>query len=96
MKLNVEVPRNLASLAKSLDFTLVYISTGVPFTHLQSHANSGFISDYVFDGKAPPYTPTALTNPLQAYGKSKRDGEVEVLKAGEQGASVVVLRVPIL
>jgi RmlD substrate binding domain len=58
--------------------------------------DSGLIIDYVFDGKAPPYIPTAVTNPLQGYGKSKRDGEVEVLKAGEEGASVVVLRVPVL
>lgn len=77
--LNVEVPRNLAWLAKSLGFTLVYIST-----------------DYVFDGKTPPYAPTAVTNPLQAYGKTKRDGELEVLKAGKDDASVVVLRVPVL
>jgi S-adenosylmethionine synthetase len=53
-------------------------------------------ADYVFDGTAPPYTPTAVTNPLQVYGKMKRDGEVEVLKAGIDGASVVVLRVPVL
>jgi len=77
--LNVEVPRHLASLAKLLDFTLVYIST-----------------DYVFDGKAPPYTPHSATNPLQEYGRTKRDGELEVLKAGENETSVVVLRVPVL
>ncbi|KAF9482331.1 NAD(P)-binding protein [Pholiota conissans] len=51
-------------------------------------------TDYVFDGTSPPYTPTSLTNPLQLYGKSKRDGELAVLCV--DGAQVVVLRVPVL
>ncbi|PPQ73920.1 hypothetical protein CVT26_006546 [Gymnopilus dilepis] len=51
-------------------------------------------TDYVFDGTSPPYTPSSLTNPLQFYGKSKRDGEIAVL--GVDGAKVVVLRVPVL
>jgi S-adenosylmethionine synthetase len=50
----------------------------------------------VFDGTTPPYAPSAVTNPLQAYGKSKREGETVVLNASEDGASVVVLRVPVL
>lgn len=54
-----------------------------------------FIStDYVFDGTSPPYAPSALTNPLNLYGTSKRDAELGVL--GVQGARVAVLRVPIL
>ena len=56
----------------------------------------GLIIDYVFDGKAPPYMPNSVTNPLQEYGRTKRDGELEILKAGENGASAVVLRVPVL
>jgi len=51
-------------------------------------------TDYVFDGTSPPYTPSAPTNPLQLYGITKRDGELAVL--GVDGASVVVMRVPVL
>ncbi|KAF8966573.1 hypothetical protein BDZ97DRAFT_1806924 [Flammula alnicola] len=51
-------------------------------------------TDYVFDGTSPPYTPASQTNPLQLYGRSKRDGEIAVL--GVDGAQVVVLRVPVL
>ncbi|KAG6876077.1 hypothetical protein C0992_001039, partial [Termitomyces sp. T32_za158] len=50
--------------------------------------------DYVFDGTSPPYTPSSPTNPLQSYGQSKRDGELAVLAVN--GASVIVLRVPVL
>lgn len=49
-------------------------------------------TDYVFDGKSPPYKPEAPTNPLNTYGESKRDGELETLKYSEHA----VLRVPIL
>ena len=49
-------------------------------------------TDYVFDGKDPPYAPNAPTNPLNAYGQSKLDGEQEVLKYPSLG----ILRVPIL
>lgn len=51
-------------------------------------------TDYVFDGTSPPYTPSSLTNPIQLYGKSKRDGEIAVLEI--DGAKVIVLRVPVL
>eukprot|EP00835_Amoeboradix_gromovi_P003451 NODE_228_length_13820_cov_0.664893.p4 type:complete len:296 gc:universal NODE_228_length_13820_cov_0.664893:13355-12468(-) len=52
-----------------------------------------FIStDYVFDGKQPPYFPTDLTNPLSDYGKSKVIAENCVLgyKKG------IIIRVPVL
>ena len=49
-------------------------------------------TDYVFDGKAPPYKPTCQPNPLNAYGRLKREGEKVVLKYPNSG----VLRVPIL
>ena len=53
-----------------------------------------FIStDYVFDGVTPPYQPGALTNPLNCYGRSKRDGELAVWA---ETADACVLRVPIL
>ena len=49
-------------------------------------------TDYVFDGRAPPYLPSAPTNPLNEYGRTKRDGEV-LVSGYEAGA---VLRVPVL
>ena len=49
-------------------------------------------SDYVFDGRNPPYSPDSPTNPPNTYGQSKKDGETAVLKH----AGTVVLRVPIL
>ncbi|KAF7316204.1 RmlD-sub-bind domain-containing protein [Mycena indigotica] len=76
-KLNADVPLHLAQLAKSLDFTLIYIST-----------------DYVFDGTSPPYAPDASPNPLQLYGRTKRDGELSILSV--QGAAAAILRVPVL
>ncbi|KAL1730544.1 hypothetical protein EV714DRAFT_284024 [Schizophyllum commune] len=51
-------------------------------------------TDYVFDGKNPPYKPSSPTNPLNLYGVTKRDGEIAVL--GVEGAKVMVLRVPVL
>lgn len=51
-------------------------------------------TDYVFDGTSPPYATDAPTNPLNFYGKTKRDGESAILTA--EGANAVILRVPIL
>ncbi|PSR81171.1 hypothetical protein PHLCEN_2v6506 [Hermanssonia centrifuga] len=51
-------------------------------------------SDYVFDGSSPPYPPSTATNPLNLYGRTKRDGEVAVLSV--TGAKTVALRVPVL
>ncbi|TFK21143.1 NAD dependent epimerase/dehydratase [Coprinopsis marcescibilis] len=51
-------------------------------------------TDYVFDGKAPPYLPSSQTSPSNLYGLTKRDGETAVLSV--EGAKSVVLRVPIL
>lgn len=50
-------------------------------------------TDYVFDGRNPPYGEDDAPNPLNLYGKSKLEGEREVLRHNP-GASV--LRVPIL
>jgi len=50
-------------------------------------------TDYVFDGTTPPYRPGDPTRPLNAYGRSKRDGE---LAARAELPGVGILRVPIL
>lgn len=52
------------------------------------------MQDYVFDGTTPPYTPSSQTNPLQLYGKSKRDGEIAISSVA--GTKFVILRVPVL
>lgn len=49
-------------------------------------------TDYVFDGRNPPYKPGDTTNPLNTYGQTKRDGENIVLKQARNA----VLRVPVL
>lgn len=49
-------------------------------------------TDYVFDGKAPPYVPSSPTNPINTYGLTKRDGEGVVLRHAGLG----VLRIPVL
>jgi dTDP-4-dehydrorhamnose reductase len=50
-------------------------------------------SDYVFDGKHPPYTPSSPTCPINTYGQSKLDGERAIL---DSGALAALLRVPLL
>jgi len=51
-------------------------------------------TDYVFDGRDPPYKPGSEANPLQDYGVTKFAGENAVL--GVSGTKAVVLRVPVL
>ena len=50
---------------------------------LSSKFNTAFVhisTDYVFDGKASiPYRETDATNPINAYGESKLEGEMEVI-----------------
>jgi S-adenosylmethionine synthetase len=96
-KLNADVPGHLARLSKSLKFTLVYISTGkCPFFFFAKFLSDIFAisTDYVFDGTSPPYPPSARTNPLQLYGQTKQEGEVKIL--GAEGATAIILRVPVL
>lgn len=50
-------------------------------------------TDYVFDGTRPPYYPDAATFPLNAYGRSKLEGERALL---DSGARACVLRLPLL
>lgn len=70
-------------------------ATGVLARATQA-AGAAFVyvsTDYVFDGTAPPYRPGDATNPLNAYGLSKRDGELAALAAHPKAC---VLRLPIL
>jgi dTDP-4-dehydrorhamnose reductase len=60
---NATGPRNIALAAKHSGCRLVHVST-----------------DYVFDGTAcTPYPPEAPSSPSGVYGKSKRQGELNVL-----------------
>jgi len=50
-------------------------------------------TDYVFDGKNPPYLPSSLNNPLQNYGISKLISE---LKVKTHSNKYTIIRVPVL
>ena len=60
---NAVAPRNLAQCANKFGFRLIHVST-----------------DYVFDGKAnTPYCEDAPTNPMSAYGRTKLEGEKNIV-----------------
>lgn len=62
-RINVEATGNIAKICKSINAKLVYIST-----------------DYVFSGEnTSPYEIDSETCPLSIYGRSKLDGEFEVI-----------------
>ncbi|MCW5937965.1 MAG: dTDP-4-dehydrorhamnose reductase [Fimbriimonadaceae bacterium] len=64
-QLNAVTPGALAFAAKERGWRMLHVST-----------------DYVFDGeKGSPYTEDDAPNPLQVYGKSKREGEQNCLEA---------------
>ncbi|WP_284943898.1 dTDP-4-dehydrorhamnose reductase [Acidisoma cladoniae] len=70
---NASGPATLAKLAAE---------AGIPFIHIST--------DYVFDGgKGAPYLETDPTNPTGVYGRTKRDGETDVMAAGGQS---IILR----
>lgn len=49
-----------------------------------------YSTDFVFDGRGgAPYDETAEPNPVNAYGRSKREGEVRLL---DSGANALVIR----
>ncbi len=50
-------------------------------------------TDYVFDGKKPPYYPSSQPNPLQNYGISKLIAEYRVCASAER---YTIIRVPVL
>ncbi|MCB1069964.1 MAG: SDR family oxidoreductase [Verrucomicrobia bacterium] len=61
--------------------------------HLAPEARLVQIStDYVFDGKTPPYRETDAPGPLNVYGRTKLDGEGLALTR----ANALVLRIPLL
>ncbi|WP_395046613.1 dTDP-4-dehydrorhamnose reductase [Flavobacterium sp.] len=61
--INVSGPKNLAIACKNKKVKLIHIST-----------------DFVFDGSSSkPYLETDATNPLSVYGKTKLDGEQEII-----------------
>jgi dTDP-4-dehydrorhamnose reductase len=63
-RINAEAPEAMAYWARAHGASFVHYST-----------------DYVFDGTLDmPYSEVDATNPLNAYGKSKADGERRVLK----------------
>lgn len=72
-QLNVAGPTNLAAVARERGARLIHIST-----------------DFVFDGATcRPYPPHAPTNPLNVYGRTKRDGELAVLEQLPDGSTIV-------
>src|SRR5512134_127945 len=66
VQVNAVAPGVLADEAKRLGSLLVHYST-----------------DYVFDGNKPtPYAEDDRTNPLNAYGRSKLEGENRIANSG--------------
>ena len=61
---------------------------GVPLCHVST--------DYVFDGRDPPYAEGDDPNPLQVYGETKLAGERAVREAGVTECDSLVLRVSFL
>ncbi|KAJ3278878.1 Methionine adenosyltransferase 2 subunit beta, partial [Blyttiomyces sp. JEL0837] len=50
-------------------------------------------SDYVFDGRNPPYNVNDKPNPINFYGETKLAGEVGCLEGNQEA---VVVRIPVL
>jgi dTDP-4-dehydrorhamnose reductase len=73
LRVNRDATRHVADLARERGATLVYVST-----------------DYVFDGsKRSPYLEEDPTDPINAYGRSKLEGE---RAAGSSGAKTLIVR----
>ena len=70
---NCDGPKNLASSAASIGIPLVHVST-----------------DFVFNGQAgEPYKTDDSTDPLGVYGRTKRDGEQQVLSVHADQSAIV-------
>ena len=75
-ELNVFIPERLAKFATS---------RSIPFIH--------FSTDYVFDGEKPEgYVESDAPNPINAYGRSKYDGELAVMRAHPDATIIRVSR----
>ncbi len=75
--INNNAPTFISKLCKEINCKLIHFST-----------------DYVFDGaKGKPYLETDLPNPLNVYGKTKYEGEKEILKAN---GNALIIRVSAL
>lgn len=74
--INRDAPKAFAEALRNYDGQLIHIST-----------------DYVFDGENnKPYLTKDKPNPLSIYGKSKAEGESEILKKLGKTNKVVILR----
>jgi len=72
-RVNRKAPGILADEANACGALLIHIST-----------------DYVFDGVGPtPYKESMSTNPVGVYGKTKVEGELEVMRSG---ANYIIIR----
>ncbi|MDL2262659.1 dTDP-4-dehydrorhamnose reductase [Bacteroidales bacterium OttesenSCG-928-I21] len=70
---NASAPQILAKIASRKKIKLLHIST-----------------DYVFDGeKNTPYSESDITNPLSVYGKTKLEGEQNII---EENADAIIIR----
>ena len=70
---NRKAVKKLAKISQELNIKLVHIST-----------------DYVFDGKNfKPYTEEFQTNPNSIYGKTKLDGEIEMIKINPLNSIII-------
>ena len=70
---NRKAVKKLAKISKEKNIKLIHIST-----------------DYVFDGKNfKPYSEEFQTNPNSVYGKTKLDGEVEMLKINPYNSIII-------
>ena len=83
LKMNVGVTKTLASTINELNTDL----------EVPEHFMLYISTDYVFDGKSPPYQPSDEPNPLNKYGKSKLAGEKAMEICHANGG---ILRVPVL
>jgi dTDP-4-dehydrorhamnose reductase len=73
LRVNYEGPKNLATAAVKTRSRLIHIST-----------------DYVFSGDATePYEIDTPTNPLNAYGQTKQEGDSAVFTIGNGGFPIV-------
>ena len=72
-EINRKAVKKLAKLSKENNIKLIHIST-----------------DYVFDGKNfKPYTEENQTNPKSVYGKTKLEGEIEMIKINPENSIII-------